>query len=123
MNFVTQQIAQKLKDKGFKEKVNGYYHKEKEYLFQVYPARDMNYSDNKYSAPTISQVLKWLREEKEIDIVIEPIFFYDDNYDRTRNYNCVIFAPQLNNPKHCVYYDKWEESAIAGIEYTLENLI
>lgn len=73
-----------------------------------------------YEIITIYDIMKWLRDEKEVDIVIEPIFFHDDNSDRIRNYNCVIFAPQLNKPKHCDYYNKWEESAIAGIEYTLK---
>lgn len=86
-------------------------------------AIDKGFKCKSYEIITIYDIMKWLRDEKEIDIVIEPIFFSDDNFNRIRNYNCVIFAPQLNKPKHCGYYDKWEESAIVSIKYTLENLI
>lgn len=74
-------------------------------------------------APTISQVLKWLREEKDIDLVINPVFFYDDDLGRMREYGCKVFAPSLNKPEHCGYHEEWEQASLAGIEYVLDNLI
>ena len=68
-DFVPFELAKKLKEKGFKEKVNAYYGKW-ENLFDVHPALDMNDCDYRASAPTISQVLKWLREEKKIYVGI-----------------------------------------------------
>jgi hypothetical protein len=118
--FVTFELAKKLKEKGFKEKVNAYYGM-LENLFDVHPALDMNDSVYRASAPTISQVLKWLREEKEVDLVIEPIYFFDKN--KHREYSVRIFAPPLNKPVHCGYFSTWEETALSGIEYVIDNLI
>lgn len=120
MDFVTQQIARKLKDKGFKEKVHGYYHTEKEYLFRIYPERDMNYSNNKCSAPTISQVLKQLREKKKLYVYpyllpgkngLKWVFNIDD-----LNTGWIIF-------ESCAKYSSYEEANNAGIDYVLDNLI
>jgi hypothetical protein len=93
-DFVTFKISKKLKEKGF-------------------PLVDY--------IPTISQVLKWLREEKEVDLVIEPIFCYDKNIHR--EYGVRVFVPSLNKPVQCGYFDKWEKASIAGIEYVLDNII
>jgi hypothetical protein len=95
-DFVTFKISKKLKEKGF-------------------PLVDY--------IPTISQALKWLREEKEVDLVTKPSFLYDDNLNRIREYNCDIFAPQLNKPYHTHYYDSYELAVLAGIKYVLDNLI
>lgn len=117
-DFVPFDLAVKLKEKGFKEKVNAYYGKW-ENLFDVHPALDMNDCDYRASAPTISQVLKWLREEKDIDLVISPVFFYDDVLGKMREYGCKVFAPSLNKPEHFGYHEEWEQAALAGIEYVL----
>lgn len=117
MDFVTQQIAQKLKDKGFKEKVYGYYHKEKEYLFRVHPERDMNYSDNKCSAPTISQVLKWLRG-KDIMVEIPPVLCDDGKWWFSFRVQTIKFYDRSTKD-----FTSYEEAAIAAIEHVLENLI
>lgn len=112
-------IAKKLKEKGFKEKVNAYYD-DKERFFAVHPKLDMNDAVYRCSAPTISQVLKWLREEKNIICLphIEPIeekcFFY------------VVRLPQASDfPEYMslVIYNTYEQAALAGIEYVLDNLI
>ena len=78
--------------------------------------------DSEYcvDAPTISQVLKWLRKEKSIICLphIEPIeekwFFY------------VVKLPQASDfPEYLssVIYNTYEEAALAGIEWVLNNLI
>ena len=119
-DFVPFEIAKKLKEKGFSCK----------YPFAIYFGNRIYYDygdliDDKDAiiAPTISQVLKWLREEKDIDLVINPVFFYDDDLGRMREYGCKVFAPSLNKPEHCGYHEKWEQAALAGIEYVLDNLI
>lgn len=40
-----------------------------------------------------------------------------------REYECKVFAPSLNRPEHCGYHEEWEQAAIAGIEYILDNFI
>lgn len=84
------------------------------------------YTDSKMERkpfdPTIYEVLKWLREEKDIDLVINPVFFYDD-LGKMREYGCKVFTPSLNKPEHCGYHEKWEQASLAGIEYILDDLI
>lgn len=69
-DFVTYELAVKLKEKGFDEPCYGYYHRDGgDNSFEVCGNGDCDFlnSKNQYrvAAPTISQVLKWLREEKE----------------------------------------------------------
>ena len=88
-DFVSFKLAQKLKEKGFREKCFGYYGWcEDVFYYNVIqnpvPSRQLTFKDfeecqntyrenYKYDAPTISQVLKWLREEKGIYVQIEYI--------------------------------------------------
>ena len=83
MKFVNKKLATKLKEKGFDKPCLGFYNPIQDEL-QLYCAnnKDVTYKNiltsvykNKVlvDAPTIEQVLKWLREEKDIDIVIYPI--------------------------------------------------
>lgn len=70
------------------------------------------------SAPTISQVLRWLREEKKI--YLEIVIVVDAEY------MCDIY--KINpRPIECLgsteYFKTYEQAALAGIEYVLDNLI
>ena len=108
-DFVPFDLAVKLKEKGFpiKTKTEG--------KFGLTKVKEVDI------LPTISQVLKLLREDKEVDLVIEPIYFFDKN--KHREYGVRIFAPPLNKPVHCGYFSTWEETALSGIEYIIDNLI
>lgn len=117
--FVPVEIAQKLKEKGYPLlrviKQRG------EPIIYDLPKNHPNWQNcNAYYIPTISQVLKWLREEKKIICLphIEPIeekwLFY------------VVKLPQASDfPEHLssVIYNTYEEATLAGIEYVLDNLI
>lgn len=82
---------------------------------------------NLYFAPTISQVLKWLREEKKIDVLPQRGHIsIDKNSKVTRYYNVNIyfersFACTLDNDEQD--YSTYEQAALSGIEYVLDNLI
>jgi hypothetical protein len=136
MNFIDKQLAIKLKEKGFDRPCLGFYNPIQDEL-QLYCAnnKDVTYKNiltsvykNKVlvDAPTIEQVLKWLREEKDIDIVIYPI---DRNtiYMGGEKYILSIYfcgkrdykIHKDNNDK----FVKWEDACIAGIEYVVEHLI
>lgn len=142
-DFVPFDLAVRLKEKGFKEECLAYYTTEYTIYNNVITLTDDKYlcvsdidyeeflvshnsikytNGNYVDAPTISQVLKWLREEKEIDIILYPIFLYNEN-NREREYGIEIHAPQLNKPIHLGYFKNWAKGADAGIEYVLYNLI
>lgn len=138
MLFVDFNQAKKLKEKGFSCQYPIAMYNELGDFHALYTSADHNpniksvfgnreyydyddFDDKDYICPTISQVLKWLREKKEVDLVIEPIFCYDKNIHR--EYGVRVFAPSLNKPTHCGYFNMWEKAAIAGIEYVLDNLI
>ena len=122
MEVVSFEIAKKLKEKGFREKVNAYYGKH-ENIFDVHPALDMNDADYRASAPTISQVLKWLREEKKIFVAIDyyPAGYNADIYTGLSKKDGFFDNEQYINECDC--YNTYELAAIAGIEYCLDNLI
>ena len=129
-DFITYELAVKLKEKGYPQHICDYaYIIEDDYEENKCVVRDREYIPfipdylPTIAAPVISQVLKWLREEKDIDLVINPVFFYDDDLGRMREYGCEVFAPSLNKPEHCGYHEKWEQASIAGIEYVLDNII
>lgn len=145
-DFVTFEIAKKLKEKGFTcDYPFAMYNKYEEFC-PLYSSDKFyfgidDFDKHAYIAPTISQVLKWLRKEKKIFITIN-IGYCHENYE-----------PLSTNPtmkptttkRHYVfegyYFDIWtlynfnnknvsfeyfespELAAIAGIEYVLENLI
>ena len=141
-DFVTFELAKKLKEKGFKEKCLAYYDVEDnvgllyntQYSDEALPCQYTDLlqchntgeaeiqpddSENCVDAPTISQVLKWLREEKNIfvliDIRTDLSFFYE--------IWCIEIAL---HPMGCVPFQKYqsyEQSALAGIEYVIDNLI
>ena len=144
MEICSFEIAKKLKEKGFKEKCLTYYDVidnvgllyNTQYTNDLSPCQytDLLQShntdvstyqsdDSEYcvDAPTISQVLKWLREMLEIDILPTIVISYCDNLNRIRSYSCNIYSPRLNKPIETEYFESYEEATLAGIEYVLDN--
>ena len=125
--IVSYDIAVKLKEKGFpmpKRVIFGLYEDDKSFrLRQVRPP----FIQRKVIAPTISIVLRWLREVKGIDVLPQRGHINLDNNGKViRYYNVNIyferrFACTLDNDEQD--YSTYEKAAIAGIEYVLDNLI
>ena len=113
-DFVPFDILKKHKEKGFKTETTDWCYLGGN-LVQV--KKYINISPYEY-APTISQVLKWLRKEKKLHISIEyeyeeiPVWDFEirliGNYGRW-------WTDET--------YSSYELAALAGIEYTLNNLI
>lgn len=136
-DIVTFDLAKKLKEKGFREKCLYRYADYSKTLqsnqAEINFARKVDclefyrcynvYEDNDIDAPTISQALKWLRELFEIDILPTVKISWIGNLNRIRLYSCNIYSPKLNKPIETECFDSYEEAAIAGINYYLDNLM
>ena len=138
-DFVNFKISQKLKDKGFREKCLAYYDVEDnvgllyntQYSNELLPCQytdllvsynsgdilsNLDDSDDCIDAPTISQVLKWMRKEKKIHICV------DFDGDMNWYYQIAIYG-STDIAADGYGYNDYELSALAGIEYVLDNLI
>lgn len=123
-DFAPFELAVKLKEKGFNEKCYHYYQKEV-LLTEICWNRYNRGTANRCSAPTISQVLKWLREEKKIYIVIavnptlstkDKIAYYYQVYSNSNGVTSDYYESE-----EC--YAQWEDCTIDSIKYVLDNLI
>ena len=129
-DFVTFEIAKKLKEKGFKEECfaryycsdktyfeRNSYHPDTESVFYCYN-NDEDLGRFYIDAPTISQILKWLRKEKGLHIAI-------DIWGRTWGYDIIELTS--GNSLHWTAYREdiksYEDAALDGIEYVLDNYI
>ena len=127
-DFVNFDIANKLKEKGFKEQCLAYYTKDScfyyntsygsdvENAFKSFNSRPNHICGKRIDTPTISQVLKWLREEKEF--MVFPVY----STNTSRWYCSIVNADSLDTYKLSLS-DSYEEAALAGIDYSLDNLI
>ena len=141
-DFVPYELAVKLKEKGFREKCRESY-REGELIsnktaFNCDVITDIKMSYNTLNdkintqglytdiidAPTISQVLKWLRDKHAIHITIGMYSFgwyYNvveyEHYEEDGRYD---LKPAIQSFTHNGSY---EQAALAGISWTLDNLI
>lgn len=123
--YVPTEIARKLKEKGFPQG-NEDDITEKYYTISNSLTAAMmlaNGEDVKWYCPTITQVLEWLRELLEIDILPKIVISCCDNLNRIRSYSCDIYSPRLNKPIKTEYFESYEEAILTGVEYVLDNLI
>lgn len=115
-DFVTFEIAKKLEEKGFDWDTSEMFER------NILACR---YED--YRKPTISQVLKWLREEKKIfvEIALSPegyryLIYTGVCCTDTTSAFYFSFDGFWNHENNYITY---EQAALAGIEYVLDNLI
>lgn len=133
-DFVSFEISKKLKLSGFRDGCIATYNCSGELFYNKY---DLMYSSDvpfvhsrnslkfsgRWDSPTISQVLKWLREEKNIHIEI----WWQTQYT-AKNLNGFQFVvtPICENPQcetDLELYCDYETAALKGIEYVIDNLI
>ena len=124
-DFVSFELAKKLKEKGYNKPFYFYYRTDDQHIHHVTNAYPLIYSDKiddeVIIAPAISQVLKWLREEKKIHIMIAIYSHYPQgNHD----WGYEVINLQTHTCEYFTYeYSSYEAAAIAGIEYVIDNLI
>ena len=128
-DFVPYDIAVKLKEKGFKEQCLAYYTKDSNFYyntsygsdvenaFKSFNSRPNHICGKRIDAPTISQVLKWLRESKDIHIELS-LFLYRYGFDIMKiSIKCKLAWSGTKE------FEDYEQAALSAIEYVLDNLI
>ena len=118
--FVNEEITRKLIDKGYPVRLVVKADERIPILYEL-PRKhpDLQYCKSWY-IPTISQVLKWLREEKNIFVVV----FIDDDSDCPVTYN-IFKGTDCVCHHHEEYFalSEWSKCEMAGIEYVIDTLI
>lgn len=118
-DFVTYDIARKLKNKGYRKNCYARYkgnlllRNDGNYI-SIYNRRD---SDFIVDAPLISQALAWLRKQKKLHIVCpyyegKGFYFYIQEFGFGGRYNSLDKSDDL--------FESYEEAANAGIDYALD---
>ena len=123
-DFVPFEIAKKLEEKGFtlpKSNVVGKFDSDGIFHSQLYINFTETMDSEEIIAPTISQVLKWLRDNHKLHISTKPypcedglMWLYE-----IRKFNKYISAVVSNKTG----FTKEEQAALTGIECVLDNLI
>lgn len=116
------EVATILKEKGFNESCYTCY-VEKEISHYDYSSTNYELIDGVISCPTLQMAMKWLREEKNTLIVIEP-HDYDYINEKSKSFSWSLWAG--GNYYECIEskdYPSYEEAVEAGLKYCLENLI
>ena len=118
-DFVSFELAIKLKEKGLDEPFYFYYRTDDKLIHHAMVTKPLVYcdkiDDEVVCAPTIPQVLKWLREEKKIHI---GIIFTGKDY--------TAWIQPLNTDESQITMHECSsdtKAELASIEYVLDNLI
>ena len=139
-DFVTYELAVKLKEKGFKEQCIAYYWEKINEHTPSFVVEDnmpedglsildllSNHNQAEWSpfidAPTISQVLKWLRKDKKV--------FIEKSITTSGYYPTVYSNIDLTFENKTTYYQEYvgatykdyNKCVLEAIEYVIDNLI
>lgn len=120
-DYVSKELARKLQQKGYPLKK--VYRQDEAPLFYDLPQDHPDWSQcDAWYLPSIWEVLKWLRKEKKIHVKTDILKAYPEAKLTYWGYNIVLID------KYEVYHSEWnsnsyEQAALAGIEYVLDNLI
>lgn len=127
-DFVSFEIAKKLEEKGFKEKCLCHYIRNdliyniespiaNNQLWFCHNQYDNIWHRDNVDAPTISQVLKWLREKKK--------YYVYAAYGAVSKFRYVIIQLDNEDAKYTIkrHYKTYEDAIMAGINYVINNII
>ena len=112
--YVSFELAKKLKEKGFDCKTR-----------ELYERNILSCRYEDYPKATIAQVLKWLRKEYGIHIEITAAAFgYSYIISKTPEFGGLdIKHSKYDGPNDGGAWNEWEDCATAAIEYVIDNLI
>ena len=164
MKFASKKLALKLKEKGFDKPCFGWYYiktptgaTEGELVLNRYPCRGGTYEEtleshinfppkekflgyikwNMVDAPTTDQVLEWLRDEKNINISVQPYLTKTTKNNIMWQWE-ILLVGKIIECGNTLYADKvynytklasheycaiYEDACIAGIEFVIDNCI
>ena len=124
MDFVSFETAKKLKEKGYGESWDYVYNDDGVICIPCYNLTEED-TIPMCPAPQIHEVLKWLREEKKIYVIIEPFPSCSNINNVTWIYKLKYNSDgdSLNFKESLFSFETYEEAALAGISYVLDNLI
>lgn len=126
MDFISEDLARKLKEKGYPMEIvpiDNRSDKPNPILFALpYDHPEWQYCDAWY-IPTIFQVLKWLRKKKIVVSILPTGYNKETGFP---GYYYVIYDVAEYFWKKYEYpqsFEDWEECAIDSIKYVFDNLI
>ena len=126
-DFVTFEIAKKLKEKGFSWICSHYYRTKSKDLFMIFPCEDWSNIEERVNAPTISEVLDWLRKVHNLHFeVVGAAYGYNLIISDTPNKGGTdryFSHAKYDGPNCGGAWDEYEDCVMYGIEYVLDNLI
>jgi hypothetical protein len=134
-DLITYEIAKKLKEKGFSLNNEDVELIGCRFIFSdkctikrisTIGAYDKEYLGENIDCPTISQVLKWLRNNKKTMTSILPVAFNEKENKFTKYYCTIYYATEefvFEIHERLETFETYEECALNAIKYVLDNLI
>lgn len=137
MDFVTFDMAKKLKEKGFtllEPEIIGKFDSDGLFHSQLYINFTETMDLDEIIAPTIPQVLEWLRDDRYFHVSPDLINDYsvddDGNICEEWTYWSYSIHHIIDGPIYRDYnqfdhieYQSWKAAALEGITHVLDNLI
>ena len=112
-DYVSYEIAQLLKEKGFDEPCTSKYCTDGSFDRSFCHYKNSEINKDAYNAPTHQMAMRWLREK---DIRICPDYSNVDG-------KWFTMIGTKKKRTYSGYYDTYEEAIEAALKYSLENLI
>ena len=133
-DYVSFETAKLLKEKGFDEATNRYYNAQCDQIRTVSDTFMWHWNNEEFvkrvlmdgaiAIPTLQMAMKWLREEKKLNCIIDVSFnqngngeteYYFSVWENKPPYDLLRESPQT--------FSTYEKACEATIKYCLENLI
>lgn len=120
LQLVTFEQAKALKELGFPQgTTNKFYYKSVDETFDYWDIQQYSTEKDFYAAPVLELVTKWLREEKDIDLWVRPLYSWNAKEgEHKAGYH---FEGDWQN-ETITSYPTYEEALSAGIDKAIEIL-